>query len=342
MERTIIYVDNFLTGSGHTPTTGATLVKLFKQEGYNVIKTSSKENKALRLADMLFTIIKNRKNATVLIATYSTSAFYFACTCGFICRLFNVPYIPCLHGGNLPARIKNSPKLSQSYFGKSYMNVAVSAYLMQSMDANNWKCIEIPNNINLADYPFKSRKNINPAILWVRSFHEIYNPTLALKVIKKLSTTIPNVTLTMVGPDKDGSLNTCKELVKQLEIEDKVIFTGLLSRQEWTQIAATHDIFINTTNFDNLPVSVVEAMALGMIVISTRVGGVPFLVDENTNGILVNPNDEAAFVKAIQEVLSNVSMASALSPEARKKAEKYDWNNIKILWRELLNNITNN
>jgi len=253
MIRKIIYVDNFLTGHGHTPTTGTTLVKLFREEGYEVIPTSNKQNKAIRLADMLSTIVKNRKNAVVLIATYSTSAFYFACTCGFICRLFNIPYIPCLHGGNLPNRIVNSPRLAAIYFGKSYMNVAVSGYLKQSMVDNKWPCIEIPNNINLANYPAIIRNVVRPSLLWVRSFHAIYNPTLAIRIVHSLARTVPDIKLTMVGPDKDGTLQIGKDLVKELGLEDKISFTGLLSQKDWIQLAASHDIFINTTNFDNLP-----------------------------------------------------------------------------------------
>ena len=176
-------MDNFLTGHGHTPTTGSTLVKLFKQEGYTVIPTSNKQNKLLRLADMVLTIFRHRKNSVVLIATYSTSAFYFACTCAMVCRLFNVPYIPCLHGGNLPGRIKNSPNLAAGIFGKSFINVAVSGYLKQSMDLHNWKCVEIPNNINIGEYSYRYRSLINPRLLWVRSFHEIYNPGLAIRIV---------------------------------------------------------------------------------------------------------------------------------------------------------------
>jgi glycosyltransferase involved in cell wall biosynthesis len=336
--RKIIYVDNFLTGHGYTPSTGATLVKLFQQEGYTVICTSSRHNKAARLADMLFTIAFNSKNAVALIATYSTSAFYFAWACTLICRLFHVPYIPCLHGGNLPERIKRSPKLASQIFANSYVNVAVSGYLAKSMHENNWKALVIPNNIHLGDYPFKKRQSCSLRLLWVRSFHQIYNPLLAIRVLHSLKRNHPSAVLTMVGPDKDGSLAECVELVNELKLEMDVVFTGLLTRDKWTALAASHDIFINTTNFDNLPVSIVEAMALGLITISTSVGGVPYLIADGKNGLLVPPNDEAAFVSAIERVLGDRQLCEKLGEGARKKAEEFDWNNIKNLWRKLFQN----
>ena len=338
-QQKIIYVDNFLSGHGHTPTTGTTLVKLFKAEGYNVIPTSSKDNKALRLLDMVSTIVANRKNAIVLIATYSTSAFYFACTCAFICRFYNIPYIPCLHGGNLPDRIKASPKLSQTLFGKSFTNVAVSDYLNASMTANSWKCIEIPNNININNYQYRKRTNAQPKLIWIRSFHKIYNPLLAIDIISDLIKKYPAAHLTMIGPDKDGSLKECKDEVQKRQLQSNVTFTGLLKTAELTGIAQNHDIFINTTNFDNLPVSVVEAMALGLIVISTNVGGVPYLVQDGANGILVPPKNKEAFIQAIEKVLINNQFATQLSEKARLKALKFDWQNIKLLWNNLFNEV---
>ncbi|MCW3078898.1 glycosyltransferase family 4 protein [Segetibacter sp.] len=339
MNRKIIYVDNFLTGHGQTPTTGTTLVKLFKNEGYTVIQTSKKQNKALRLFDMLFTISHNRLNSVVVIATYSTSAFYFAWMCGLCCRLFYIPYIPCLHGGNLPDRIKGSPKKALQLFGNSYINVSVSGYLHKSMIDHNWNSLVIPNNISIGAYPFRQRTNCAPAILWVRSFHQIYNPTLGIRILYTLLKTYPGATLTMVGPDKDGSLQQCKALAKELEVDHRVSFTGLLPREQWVALAAKCDIFINTTNFDNLPVSVVEAMALGLITISTNVGGVPYLIENNQNGLLVPAANEAAFVEAIFRVLNNRSLCERLSIAARTKAEEFDWANIKVLWNRLFNSI---
>lgn len=339
MKRKIVYVDNFLTGHGHTPTTGTTLVKLFKEEGYEVVQTSSRQNQFFRLADMIATIIQHRRQSVVLIATYSTSAFFFAYACTFICRLFHIPYIPCLHGGNLPQRIAQSPKLARSVFGRSYMNVAVSGYLHKSMTDNGWKSMVIPNNIHISAYPYKQRTECKPHLLWVRSFHKIYNPLLAIRVLHAISQKCSDATLTMVGPDKDGSLAHCLALVKELNLQQQVRFTGLLTRDEWVKLSSDNDIFINTTNFDNLPVSVVEAMALGLVTISTNVGGVPYLVDDHENGLLVPPANEAAFVEAIEKVLHDPLLAQKLSSNARKKALSYDWSNIKGLWSDLLDGV---
>ena len=340
MKKRIIYVDNFLSSHGHTPTTGTNLLEQFRQEGYTVIPTSKKNNKILRLFDMVFTILRNRKNAVVLIATYSELAFYFACICALVCRLAGLRYVPCLHGGHLPRRVKRSPFLSSFYFGNSFCNVAVSGYLGNLMKENGWSAVEIPNNIPIEKYPYYHRKTIGPKLFWVRSFHENYNPQLAVKVLHGLLKKHPDATLTMVGPDKDdNSLALCRELAIQLKVENSITFTGLLTRNEWTTLSADYDIFINTTNIDNLPVSVIEAMALGMVIISTCVGGVPFLVENEKTGLLVPPNNEEAFLSAIERVLKSHTLPSILSENARARAEKFDWKNVKLLWNELFESL---
>ncbi len=304
-----------------------------------VTAVSDKKKKALRLLDMLATIVRYKKNAVVLIATYSTAAFFFACTCALLCKLLRIPYVPCLHGGNLPERIKASPVLARTYFGRSKINIAVSGYLQQPMLANGWRCIVIPNCINSMHYPFRQRLAASPKLLWVRSFHKVYNPQMAILVVHELRKVYAEATLTMVGPDKDGSLAQCATLAAGLGVENQIVFTGILPQKEWIQLAAKCDIFINTTNADNLPVSVIEAMALGMIIISTNAGGLPFLIQHEINGLLVKTNDVATMTSSIVKVCNDASMASTLSTGGYTTAQSFKEANVVQLWRNFLNGL---
>lgn len=334
-KRTIVYIDNFLAEHGATPTTGVTLTALFEKEGYKVIRAGTKISKRARLFEMLGAIRSNR-NAIILIAVYSTSAFYFAWACARLCRFLGVPYIPCLHGGNLPQRISSNPGLCAHIFAHSYTNVVVSGYLQASLNQRNWPSILIPNSINIAQYPYLHRTQVQPKLLWVRSFHQIYNPQLAVQLVKALEVNYPAVTLTMIGPDKDGSLDACKKLADDLGVAGKITFTGRLTVNEWVAVSAQHDIFINTTNFDNLPVSVIEAMALGLPVVSTNVGGLPYLVNNGVNGLLVEPGNVEGFVTAVQTIVGNSGFTGSLSACARNTAEQFSEVRVMELWNNLL------
>jgi glycosyltransferase involved in cell wall biosynthesis len=332
----LLYIGNELEDRGGAPTSIDKLSPLFKNEGFEVKTSSSHKNQVLRLSEMLTAIIKNKAWVDyVLIDTYSTRNFWYAVLAAQLCRNLQLDYILILHGGNLPLRLKKNPQLSASLFKNAKVNIAPSRYLFdifQNAGFTNLKYI--PNSIFLKDYPFKPRKVLKPKLLWVRAFAEIYNPILALQVLEELLKEYPEAELCMVGPEKDESFQECVNYAKQNKLSVK--FTGKLSKSEWIAISVGYDIFLNTTNVDNTPVSLIEAMALGLPIISTTVGGIPYLLRNEETGILVPPDDESAMLSAIKELLINQDLAEKISRNARQQAEKFDWEIVKRDWKEVL------
>ena len=333
----IVYLGNNLKSKLTNQTTLAQLSGLLRNEGYSVTTASSLKNQFLRLVAMLWSIIKYRRKANyVLIDTYSTWNFYYALITSQLCRLLKLKYIPILHGGNLPSRIDKSQSLSKFIFVNSFRNVAVSNYLKHEFDKRGFDTVFIPNVLEIKNYPFLERGISTPKLLYVRAFASIYNPEMAIKVLNQLKKEYPETTLCMVGPEKDDSFKSCKALVETLGLENSVEFTGMLSKKEWHKKSEGYNIFINTTNIDNAPVSVMEAMALGLPIVSTNAGGMPFLIENNKTGILIEKNDIKAMVKAIDLLCKNKITARSLANNARKQAEKYNWSNVKQLWHDIL------
>jgi glycosyltransferase involved in cell wall biosynthesis len=331
----ILYLGNKLSKHGINKTTVETLGENLSQSGFTIVSYSSKKNSFLRILDMLFGILKHQDAKYILIDTYSTSAFWFAFLSSQLARMLHIKYIPILHGGNLPNRFVLNPKLSKMLFNNAFINVSPSEYLkfhFGKFGITNVICI--PNSINLSDYTFKERQNFAPNILWVRAFAAIYNPKMAVDVLHLLQEKYPNATLTMVGPDKDGSLETTKNYANQLNL--KVRFTGKLSKNEWTDLAKNHDIFINTTHFDNTPVSVLEAMALGLPVVSTNVGGLPFLISHQNNGYLVNDTNALEMTEQIENIIKFPTQTTEIINSAKHMISKMDWKVVESQWSNLL------
>ncbi|WP_242117966.1 glycosyltransferase family 4 protein [Aestuariivivens sediminicola] len=333
----VLYIGNNLKDSRRNITGIAHLGPVLEGEGIRVFYASSQKNKVVRLLDMLYACWKYKgKVDYVLIDTYSTLNFWYAVWVAQLCRMFKSKYIPILHGGNLEMRLKQNPLWCQRLFNRALINIAPSRFMENTFARYGYNNLRyIPNSIDLDKYQFKSRPLHEPQILWVRSFSNIYNPELAVKVMKGLKDEGINTSLCMVGPDSgDGSLEATKSLAGALELE--VSFTGKLSKEKWIALSQDYNLFINTTNFDNMPVSVIEAMALGLPVVSTNVGGMSYLIDHERDGILVNPDAEAEFVDAIKILISNPERLKTMTKAARQKVEAFDWSVVREQWLTIL------
>jgi len=332
----ILYVGNNLSDKTGYNSTQATLSNLLS-EIYFLNVVSNKSNKILRLLDMCFTVIRQKNKADyILIDTFSTLNFYYAFIVSQIARILNIKYIPILHGGNLPNRLVHSRKMSKAIFEHSFANVAPSNYLKNAFEEKGIRVKFIPNVLNISDYIFKKRKQFKPNLLWVRAFDETYNPVMAIEVLFRLKRIYPEAKLCMVGPFKDSSHQKTVSKIKGYNLEKDVEITGILSRDKWLKKSKEFDVFINTTNFDNTPVSIMEAMALGLPIISTNAGGLPFLISAKMDGVLVVKNDAKQMTKEIDNLIKNPLFANKLTVNARRKAESFDWQVVKKQWIDLL------
>lgn len=215
------------------------------------------------------------------------------------------------------------------------MNVAPGLYMKTLFQQAGFTNVRyIPNSICLQDYQYQERKELRPRLLWVRAFAGIYDPMSAIKALELLLPEFPEASLCMVGPKKDSSYSECLRYARSKRIP--VTFTGRLSRQEWITLSRDYDIFLNTTTIDNTPVSVIEAMALGLPVISTNVGGIPYLISADIDGILIPPRQPHRMADAVKILLKDPQRSVERTRAARKKVEGFDWERVKLQWHEVL------
>ena len=336
--KNILFIGNKLKNENATVSMMEFLTEKLSSFVY-VNSASGEKNKVLRMIDMIRSVYFHRnKLDLVLIDTFSTSAFYFALVIGLLCKILKIKYIPIIHGGNIEFRLNKYPRLSNMLFKNATINISPSIFIFEVFKKFDYQVQFLPNSIDLKSYNFKERSALSPKLLWVRSFHELYNPQMAIEVVRVLKKDYKNIKLCMVGPDKDGSIQKCKNLANKYGLKRNVSFTGLLDRFDWINLSEDYDIFINTTNVDNMPLSVIEAMALGFPVISTNAGGLKFLHEDGHDALLGDKKDVNKMVSNIKLILKDRSLAQGLSKNARIKAEKYDWEKyIRHHWFDLIN-----
>ncbi len=337
--KNLLYIGNNLTSSKTNITSIQRLGNLLQGEGFKLRYASNFNNKFLRLIHMCWScVVKSKWADFVLIDTYSTKNFWYAYFCSQLCRITTVPYIPILHGGNLPERLKSNPILCKAIFNNSYKNVAPSLYLKNEfLKRGIENVVYIPNAFQINDYEFSERDFSTLKLFWLRAFTSIYNPKMAIRVLERLVSLGYNAQLCMVGPDVDGSSELVSTHAKSYNLD--VTITGKLKKQDWIELSKSQNFFINTSNYDNMPVSVIEAMALGLPIISTNVGGLPYLIEKGKDGLLVEKDDSDAMADAIIRLFSNAGLRQNIINNARLKAETFDWHIIKKDWLFILKHI---
>jgi glycosyltransferase involved in cell wall biosynthesis len=211
-----------------------------------------------------------------------------------------------------------------------------SEYLLENMSRfrNDLQLIENPLDLSL--YEFRTRRPATPKLVWLRAFHHIYNPALAPRVVQRLAGEFPDVSLVMVGRDKfDGSLEETRRIAAELGVTDRIRLPGGVPKKDVASWLNEGDIFLNTTNVDNAPVSVLEAMACGLCVVSTSAGGMAHLAEDGREVLLVRPDDPDAMADAVRRVLREPDLAEKLSRSGRDRVARCDWSVLLPQWEAL-------
>ena len=142
---------------------------------------------------------------------------------------------------------------------------------------------------------------------------------------------IIGIEILLVDPVKDK-----KKLAEKFGVINKVTFMGRLSREKWTRLSIESDIFINTTNFESFGLSLIEAGALGMPLITTDAGEIKYLYKHGYDALLVSKNDSSNMAFHIENIINNEGLAKTLSQNVRKKAESFSWDRIKNNWIDVI------
>jgi glycosyltransferase involved in cell wall biosynthesis len=333
----ILLVGNFLSSTGSNRSPVEELELRLSEAGYPVVTASAVRSRLGRLADMLFTCYAKRNIYQVAyLEVYSGPAFLWAEWAGRLLSAMHKPFILTLHGGNLPEFARRWPGRMRGLLSRATVVTAPSGYLAEALCPYRQDIRVLPNPIEISFYQFYPRTDPSPRIVWLRAFHSIYNPELAPKVIALLAQEFPELRLRMVGPDKgDGSLQAVRQSAEELDVTEHIAFPGGVPKNQVPQVLAQADIFLNTTNIDNTPISVIEAMACGLCIVSTKVGGIPYLLEDEKDALLVPSDDAEAMAQAVRRILTESGLAERLSRNARAKAEQFDWPVILTLWEQL-------
>lgn len=230
------------------------------------------------------------------------------------------------HGGGGEKFFDRHPKLVRHFLTRTDANIVLSGFLAQVFEKHGLPFVTIPNILELDDSLFRQRERLQPNYVCTRAHEPLYNIPCILRAFHKVQSIRPEATLTLVG---DGSEHeNLVQMAEKLGLQN-VTFTGRVANEDIYTYLDRADIMLSTPTADNMPVSVLEAMNAGLLVISSKVGGVPYMVKNNSTGLLFDSDDSDALAGKMLWAVDNQTVARTIALQGHKAVSRYRWENIK-------------
>lgn len=251
----------------------------------------------------------------------------------FLSQLLDVPLVVTCHGLETKFWRSRIVKSVHAYILKKAFHITcVSAelanILMNKYGVTQNKISVIPNGYDDELIQRLRQKKVDTgskALVFVGSLRPVKDPFTLLRGMRIVMDQRDDVHLYVVG---DGILRPQLERFCIQNNLSNISFFGELPQEKTLELVSSSEIFLSTSKDEGLPTAVVEAMALGKCIIATAVGGVPEIIKDGKNGVLVPPSAPNKLAQAIIELLSNSEMRGELSKAAVKDIEGFSWDKI--------------
>lgn len=318
---------------GRVTTQGLVLWDRLAAAGYEVIAVSTAQNRYARLAEIVATIVRRHREIDVLVVfSYGRKAFVVEDVATLLGKQFGIPILisPC--SGALPSFMQLFPRWTRRVFARAELLVCQSDFLARTLRSHRHDIV--PNIIDLRDYAFRHRPAVAPRMLWMRTFEDLYNPLLALRTFARVRARHPRATLVLAGQDAPFR-RVVDAKIRELGLAGAVRLPGFLDATGKQREADRADIFLNTPRIDNRPVTVVEAAAFGLPVVTTDVGGMRDLVTHEHDALFVPSNDDRAMADAVLRLVAEPALAATLSRNGRALAEDSAVERVLPRWEQI-------
>lgn len=271
---------------------------------------------------------KNKKIAHVHMASHSS--FFRKSTIIIFLRMLKIPIVIHLHSGYFNTFFADELNSAMQKYVKWIFSLANKTIVLTN-SWNTWYKNEINSNNSIVIYngvkDYYNQKSIElnkreKNILFIGRLDKKKGIYDLLYAFEEVLQHIPDVKLVICG---NGEIEECKTLVNELSIGKSVDFLGWIGEKEKYKLLNEAKIFVLPSYYEGLPMGVLEAMSAGIGIVTTNVGGIPEAIENEKNGLLIEPNQLEQLSQSLISLLENENKLKVFSTQARKDfANKFD------------------
>lgn len=285
-----------------------------------------------RLAPYLLALWRaaGRCDVMHLMANSGWSWHLFAAPAIWIAWLRGVPVVVNYRGGEAGPFLARSERLVRWSMRRASRLVVPSGFLRELFGRYGYRVEVVPNIVDLERFSPGDSRPTAPLLLVARNLEPLYDNATALRAFAIVREQWPDARLTVAGSGpQEASL---KALAADLGVAEAVHFCGRIDRDQMAELLRCSHVALNPSLADNMPNAVLEALASGVPVVSTDVGGIPFVVRHEETALLVPPGDAKAMAQAVLRVLGDESLAQRLAAAGLQLVRQFTWDRIGPRW----------
>jgi glycosyltransferase involved in cell wall biosynthesis len=281
--------------------------------------------------------LAGRSDVIHLMANSGWSWQLFAAPVIWMGWLRKTPVIVNYRGGEAREYLAASARWVKPSMARAARLVVPSGFLQQVFAEVGLSAAVIPNIIDLDTFypaPEPSADAVFTLVI-TRNLEPIYGLDTAIRALALVRETIPDIQLKIAGSGPQRA--ELEQLAERLGVGSAVVFVGRLERAQIVDLYHSAHAMLNPSRVDNMPNSVLEAMACGLPVISTNVGGVPYIVQDGQTAVLVPPDNVQQMAQAIEKLCHDSKLRSYLRDCGCRAVARYAWDQVRPLWLALYN-----
>ena len=184
----------------------------------------------------------------------------------------------------------------------------------------------VPNIVNLSMFRYRQRSSLEPKMLVTRHLEKLYDVETVVRAFGQVQASYPAASLWIAGTGSQEA--RLRELVSESNLRN-VRFLGNVDHTNLPSIYDQCDILLNASRIDNFPGSLLEASAAGLVVVSTKAGGIPFLYEHGKNALLVEVADWKELGLAVERVLRDQELGRKLAYAGIELCQRCEWRSIR-------------
>jgi glycosyltransferase involved in cell wall biosynthesis len=208
--------------------------------------------------------------------------------------------------------------------------VVPPVYLRDVFAQHGYRTRMIRNVVDTSCFAYRERDSSSARLLSARNLERYYRVDTIIEAFALIQRNYSRATLTIGGSGRDEHRR--RRLAATVSA-DVIRFVGRVEPAAMPALYDACDVFVNASEVDNQPLSILEAFASGLAVVSTPTGDIESMVGDCERGLLVPPDDPAVLAKAVIRLLEDPSLARNLARAARAEVEQYTWPRCREHWR---------